>query len=297
MIVSSARATVGLVTVATPTSSFTSGAVQVGNSNVSLPITAPDSAYCLRAIFSAAAEVMTLNLLTGVTSASTAFIAGAAQVDTATAAGTVTVAGNASVVVTAAGMAGSPLTIPVAVLLADTAAMWAAKARGSLASNAAVSVMFSVSGSGTAISLTRKPVREFTLPVGTHKHYAANDATLNLALSTGTATGITTASTSADTTAGVLTSGVMIYDNAVDFEGVTIASLTPKAVLYALSDRGAEAGVGRVTVDGSGTDFHQVPANGKCLLIGNGTATLNIDTTVVVTSVGGFMDFSATVIR
>jgi hypothetical protein len=240
---------------------------------------------------------MTLNLLTGVTSSATTFAAGAAQVDTATAAGTVTVAGNASVVVTASGMTGSPLTIPVAVAVSDTPTLWAAKVRTALNANANVSAMFTAAGTGTAITLTRKPVRTFALPVGTHNHYAANDSTLNLSLATGTATGITAAPTSADTTAGVSTTGVKIYDDATDFEGVAIASMAPKAVQFSMGDRGSEAGVGRATVDGSGTDFHQVPANGSTQIAGNGSAALAIDTTAVITAVGGFMDLSITVVR
>jgi hypothetical protein len=114
----------------------------------------------------------------------------AAQVETATAAGTITGNGNAAVVVTAAGMTGSPKTINVAVLNNDTAAQWAVKVRAALALDADVTALFDVSGATTAIILTRKI-------------NAANDATLNIALDNGTCTGITTAATSANTTAGV----------------------------------------------------------------------------------------------
>jgi hypothetical protein len=113
-----------------------------------------------------------------------------AQVETATAAGTITGSGNASVVVTAAGMTGTPKTIAVAVLENDTAAVWAGKVRTALGNDAAVAALFTVGGEGAAIVLTRKTP-------------AANDATLNIALDNGTCTGITTAATSANTTAGV----------------------------------------------------------------------------------------------
>lgn len=118
-------------------------------------------------------------------------VSGVAQVETATAAGTVSGDGNASVVVTAAGMTGSPKTYAVPVTNGMVPATWAAEVRKALAADLALTVLYSVGGSGTAITLTR---------VGTP---AANDATLNINISTGTATGITTAASSANTTAGV----------------------------------------------------------------------------------------------
>lgn len=116
--------------------------------------------------------------------------AGTKQVETATAAGTVTVAGNAAVVITSAILAGSPLTYAVPVLVGDTAALWAAKVRAYLAQVAVIIAKYTVGGSTTAIILTAKTP-------------AANDGTLNIALATGTATGITTAASSANTTGGV----------------------------------------------------------------------------------------------
>lgn len=116
---------------------------------------------------------------------------GTLQVETATAAGTITGSGNASVVVTADGVTGSPVTVPVAVLNTDTAATWAGKVRTALGLNAAITAVYTVGGSTTGITLTR------IAP-------AANDSTLNISLDNGTCTGITTAATSANTTAGVV---------------------------------------------------------------------------------------------
>lgn len=148
-------------------------------------------------VISVSAKKITARLGTsaGAKQKETATVVGAvtspvAQVETATAAGTVVDAGNASVVVTAAGLLGSPITLAVAVAALDTPTLWAAKVRTALAANAAIAAMFTVGGATTAIVLT-KIVK------------GANDATLNIALSTGTATGITTAATSANTTAGV----------------------------------------------------------------------------------------------
>lgn len=123
---------------------------------------------------------------------------GQAQVETATVAGTIGAAGagNVSVVVTAAGMAGSPLTVPVAVANDDTAAQVAGKIRTALGLVAAITALFTVGGSSTTVTLTRL--------IG-----AANDDTLNIATSTGTATGLTAAPTSANTTPGIVNGGTV----------------------------------------------------------------------------------------
>jgi hypothetical protein len=120
----------------------------------------------------------------------------AQQVETATAAGNVTVAGNATCTVTATGMTGSPKAVSVPVTTDDTTgALIAAKIRTALAADADVTAMFDVSGATDKVILTRK------LVAGVPQ---ANIANLNMAIATGTATGVTTAATSTDTTAGVL---------------------------------------------------------------------------------------------
>jgi hypothetical protein len=125
---------------------------------------------------------------------------GTRQVETATAAGTVSTAGNASITVTAAGMTGSPKVYSVAVALSDTASVWAGKVRTALGADNALTALFTVGGSGTSIVLTAKSI------------LAGNDATLNIAIATGTAVGITAAPTSATTTTGVATSWGAILD-------------------------------------------------------------------------------------
>lgn len=112
---------------------------------------------------------------------------------TNTTAGVASGAGNASVVVTGAGIDYSPITLSVAVAAGDAAATWAGKVRTALAANAAITALYTVGGASADITLTR------TIP-------AANDATLNISLDNGTCTGITPAASSADTTAGSLTS-------------------------------------------------------------------------------------------
>lgn len=117
--------------------------------------------------------------------------AGTAQVETATVAGTVSTAGNATVVVTAAGMTGTPKTISVAVALSDDASAVAGKIRTALAADTAVAALFAVGGSAATVVLTRKIK-------------AANDSTLNISIDNGTCAGLTTAASSANTTAGVV---------------------------------------------------------------------------------------------
>jgi len=122
-----------------------------------------------------------------------AWLSGVAQVETATVvtASGATTAGDATVIVTAAGMTGTPKTLNVALLLTDnTAALVATKIRAALAADTAVSAKFTVGGTGAAIVLTKKVK-------------AANDTTLNVSIDNGTCAGLTTAASSADTTAGV----------------------------------------------------------------------------------------------
>lgn len=126
------------------------------------------------------------------------FNVGTQQVETATiVTANVTVAGNAAVTVTGAGISGSPVTLNVPVTTTDTTpALVAAKIVAFMqtdtgAAATAVRALYYVSGGGATIVLTR------ITP-------AADDGTLNVAIATGTATGITAAPASANTTAGVL---------------------------------------------------------------------------------------------
>lgn len=168
-----------------------------------------------------ATQAITVNLATSV---------GTAQVETATAAGTISGSGNASVTVTGAGITGSPKTISVAVVNGDTAATWAGKVRTALAADAAVTALYTVGGSSTTITLTRTVA-------------AANDATLNIALANGTCTGITTAATSANTTAGVAPA---ITSTAAQVLAAIQASAAASS-LVTVANKAANDGTGTVT--------------------------------------------------
>lgn len=117
---------------------------------------------------------------------------GVKQVETATVVGAIAAAGqgNATVIVTAAGMNGSPVTLSVAVANEDTASQVATKIRAAMNASAPVSSFFTISGTGANIVLTAK-------------EEAANDTTMNVSIDNGTCSGLTAAPTSVDTTAGV----------------------------------------------------------------------------------------------
>jgi hypothetical protein len=112
------------------------------------------------------------------------------QVETATVLGTVTGNGNATVIVTAAGLNGSPKTLSVAVLNLDSASDVGGKIRTALNADSDILNFFTVGGSGATVSLTSKVA-------------VANDTTLNISIANGTCTGLTAAPTSTNTTAGV----------------------------------------------------------------------------------------------
>ena len=130
---------------------------------------------------------------------------GILQVETATVAettpGTLT-AGNARVIVTAAGMFGSPKTVIVALATNDDEDTVAGKIRAALAADTDVSAFFTVSGSLKEVVLTAKTA-------------AANDPTMNIDIADDTSVGLTAAPTSANTTTGaagpvVVASGIAV---------------------------------------------------------------------------------------
>jgi len=220
------RATFGLNSRATPVKSGTNGTVQIGENNETLTLSSATKIVSFDAVIAGASSLV-VDVSDLDNTGSTSWTAGNAQVETATAAGTITGTGNATVVVTSSGMTGSPLTVSVAVTSGDTASVWAGKVRTALAANATIADRFTISGTTTAIVLTRKPLVTYTLNGSSVPIYTANDATLNVSLDNGTCTGITTASTSANTTAAVATAGANAPDlDGTDFEGEPVGGLT-----------------------------------------------------------------------
>lgn len=163
--------------------------------------------------------------------------AGFYQVETATVLTDASGAGNASVVVTAAGLAGSPLTVPVAVANNDSAITVASKIRDALNAIAAITNLFSVTGLGSNVVLTR------LIPV-------ANDATLNISITNDTCTGLTAAPTSANTTAGVASTATVNISSASGRYSATSVATTPdgSAYTYTITDANANGELGGVSL-------------------------------------------------
>ena len=140
--------------------------------------------------------------------------AGIQQVETATVIGTITGAGNATIITTAAGMTGSPITTSVAVLLNDTADTVATKIAAALNAVGNITARFTIVAAGPNVILTRLVA-------------AANDATLNVSIANGTCTGLTNAPTSNNTISGVAAVEIAAVTNisgpglAMDIEDVT----------------------------------------------------------------------------
>lgn len=247
MNLANSRATIGLTTRATPTSTSVNGNVQIGDNPQTVTFPDVNVAYSIRAFFAAGDPDFELDILTASTTGSTAFVAGAAQVETATAAGTATADGNITTTVTSTGMAGSPLAITTAILNGDTASVWAGKVRATLAANAVIAGRFTVSGTTTAIVLTRKPGTVLNDGTETVNLFLAEDASLNIALAG--PTGVSAAPTSTGTVAGTVTSGVLIRDgDGKDFEGVTIPTCDPAEAV--LLTKGTPLGSGDLTFSG-----------------------------------------------
>jgi predicted secreted protein len=144
----------------------------------------------------------------------TKFKLGIRQIETATVLGAITGSGNATVIVTATGMTGTPITTSVAVLNLDTADTVAEKIRTALNAVANITAKFIVGGSGAQVVLTRLIA-------------AANISNLNISIANGTCTGLTAAPTSVDTLGGVVSTEIAAVRNisgpgiSVDTEDVT----------------------------------------------------------------------------
>jgi hypothetical protein len=225
MIIASALTNNGTSFTASPASSLTTGRVTVGTSAAQQSFATADIGYAISARLTTSSTTAMLDVQTGVCTGSAAFVAGVAQVETATvvAAAGATSSGNCIVTVTGSTLTGSPLAVTIPLTTsANTATLVASALASGLNANAAIAAKYSVTSSGADIVLTVK--------ADANGNYLANDGTLNIAIPSGL--GITAAPTSADTTAGVVSSGVQVLDgDGKDFEGVTLPSM---ARIYAL---------------------------------------------------------------
>lgn len=225
MIIASALTNNGTSFTASPASSLTTGRVTVGTSAAQQSFATADIGYAISTRLTTSSTTATLDVQTGVCTGSAAFVAGVAQVETATvvAAAGATSSGNCIVTVTGSTLTGSPLAVTIPLTTsANTATLVASALAAGLNANTAIAAKYSVTSSGADIVLTVK--------ADANGNYLANDGTLNIAIPSGL--GITASPTSADTTAGVVSSGVQVLDgDGKDFEGVTLPSM---ARIYAL---------------------------------------------------------------
>ena len=210
--ISNARAYYGLLATGTPTKTQVDGSTQIGVGSTVLTLTGATKAYCVSATLASATDTLTIDTATGIATIGTAPVS---QVETATivAAAGATSSGNLAVTVTAAGVTGSPLAIPVALVTGvdTTASLIAAKVRTALGANTALAALYTVGGTGANITLTRTVA-------------ANNDSTLNIAVAAGL--GVSAITTSTNTTAGV--GGVVLTNNTgdgKDFEGISLGEM------------------------------------------------------------------------
>jgi len=237
----------GLLATADPSAVNVSGSQSIGTSTRALVYTdVPTVAYSMGMIIQDG-DTLTLNLSTG---AVTGTVAGTNQVETATivAAAGATTAGNLNVTVTSALVTGSPLLVPVALLLTDnTASLVATKVRAALTATAAITAHYTVGGTGADYTLTAI-------------EKAANDSTLNLAHANGTSAGITTATTSTNTTAGVGTSRAYKFTgvtwDATDYEGRALPTMTQ---VHSMLIRSDSTTVTVEIADGTNTNIFTAP--------------------------------------
>jgi hypothetical protein len=120
----------------------------------------------------------------------TAGVAAVKQQENIYVTGTIGTAGNATVVVTAAGMVNSPITLSVPVSSGDSSTTVAAKVNAALALNSDITDFFTISpDNGRYVRLTAKVA-------------ADNDPTLNISIANDTCTGLTAIPTSTVDAAG-----------------------------------------------------------------------------------------------
>lgn len=259
------------------------GGITAGVSSTQARLTGANAGFSGRAILATSGDALVVSLEDGDTTGTSSFTAGAAQVETATviAASGITTSGNATVTVTAAGMTGSPKAVSVPLTTTDhtTATLIATAIAAALVADADVSALFTPTSSVANVILTRKPITTYTVKGVSYPVYAANDATLNIALADGTCVGITTASTSTDTTAGVATDGAILEGFNGDVEGMTIPTIaTQRGILI------QNEGPGDASVAGDGTDSFNVKA--ETFVLFGGSAALDVDNELTITASG-----------
>ena len=283
MNISSAKTSYSIAASATPSRAGSFGTTNLGGSGKG-DFTDSDQVYQTHIVLAGAANA-SLDLTTGAASGD-AWTPPTRQVETTTAVGTVTTAGNATVTVTAAGLTGSPLAISVPVLLDDTPALVGSRIRTALNNNSDITALFEVSGTNDSIVLTRNALATYTLGTTVIAMAHPDDATLNIAIANDTSVGITPDADSTNTTPGVAAAGAYITNNDVDFEGFSLDS--PSAIYALLIDHSTTDDAGQTLDYVIGTEYAgrlaaSVGANSAVLLNRPDSASI-LDTLTLVAS-------------
>ena len=124
MSISSAQVIYGLNAAGTPSRVNVTGTAQIGVGQTRFGMPVANVAYSVKAIIPEGQDFV-IDIYTGDTTGTDPFVAGTAQVETATAVGTITGSGNAAVVVSSENLSGGSESLAVPVLSGDTAAQWA----------------------------------------------------------------------------------------------------------------------------------------------------------------------------
>lgn len=190
--------------------------------------------------------------------------AGIAQIETQTIVGTIGAAGagNMDVIITSSILAGSPLTIQVAVANDDTSDEVAAKVIAELELTAAVTDDYAIGGS----------VSDFTL---TALVIAANDASLNIEYADGTSSGLTPDATSDNTRAGVAFGTGVWTCTIYGLSSVDSLSISETVTLdgqVAVNSTLSYYRVNRIICNTSGTDLQ----NAGVIYVGTGSVSSGV---------------------
>jgi hypothetical protein len=278
--ISDARANIGLTATGIPSTPTASGAVIIGVPTTQIRLGDADVFYAIQALIAGSTSDLVIDLADGDKTGSTAWTAGAAQVETNTivAASGATASGNLALVVTSAGMEGTPLTVNVALTTAahTSAALIAAACRETLAANAAVSEFFAIGGTGADIQLTRKPSNTYSIGNASVPVYLADDATANLAIPS--ALGVTASASSTNTTEGVASAGCYVVGVGVDFEGNALLTVGEIQGIIVKNEGESPDGI-LMTYDSTITDF-PLPLGSSFQMISASEATAPASLTI-----------------
>jgi hypothetical protein len=268
--ISDVRANYGLRAVGTTTYPTGSGAVSLGIENQTVRLTDADVFYAIQALVVGSASDLVINTSTGDKTGSTAWTAGSAQVETATvvAASGATSNGNLAVVVSSAGMAGTPLTVnvPLTTTTHTTAALIAQAIVDALNANTVVAARFTATRSTAAVVLTRKPTATYTVGSASVPVYLVGDAS---EFTIPTALGVTgaTSTTGAGAAAGVASAGCYVVGDGEDFEGNALAAINNEISSIVIKNENNDSAISISTASSitsfplSGGDIFQVIAS------------------------------------